>query len=142
MDRIHGRQAARRQGMPHLMKRHHSAFIGAQHAAFAFNPGDDAFYGSREVVQADGISPATCRHDGGFIDQVGQVRAGKPRGDVGNALVIEVWRDRYFLQMDLEYCLTTFSVWAIDQHLAVDWSRPAIQRPHEGRIHPVRTVTD
>jgi hypothetical protein len=110
--------------MPHLVIGHHLALFRAQHAALAFNAGDNAFHGGGEIVETDRVGATAGGHDGRFVDQVGQVGAGEARGNVGYTLAIEAWFHGDLLKVDLEDRLAALAVRTIDQNLPVDATGP------------------
>ena len=111
------------------------AFLGVDEAVFLFQPGDHAFDGAGEVIQHDGVVLATCGEDGGFVDEVGQIRTGKSGGERGDFFHVDVVAEADFFQVDAQYLDTAGLVGTIDEDLPVE--APC---PQQCRVEDFRPV--
>ena len=106
-----------------------------EHAAFLLDAGHDAFDGVEEILEGDRDGVATGRDDGGFVHQIGDVRAGEPGREGRDPIAIDVGRKLDLAHVHVEDLPAALLIGAIDQHLAVEATGP-----QQRRIEDFRTV--
>src|SRR5262249_36962220 len=135
VDRIDARQGRGHQGVAHLMIGDAAALLRAEYAALLLEAGNDAFDCDREVIERHRVAVASRRHDGGLVDQVGQVSAGEAGRQPGDLVEIDVRGKLNFGDMHLQDFQPSGAVGAVDHHLAVKSSRA-----QQGRIEHLWAV--
>jgi hypothetical protein len=119
-DGVHARQGRGDQGMSHLVTGDAAALGFADNAAALFQTGDDPLDRDFEVDQCDGLAAAPGRRDRRLIGQVGEVRAGKPRGHARDRVQIESRRKGDLCNVHLEDRHASLAVGTIHQNLPVE----------------------
>ncbi len=135
MDRIDARQGRGDQRVAHFVMGDAAAFLRAEHAALLFKPRDDAFDRGGEIIERHRVGLAPRRHDGGLVDQVGEIGAGEAGRQRGDLVEIDAVREADLGDVDLEDLQPPRAVRPVDQHLAVE-----TPGPEQGRIEHLRAI--
>ena len=77
MDGFRTRQGERNKSMSHFMPCYNFALLRIDQAVFLFQSGDHALDGTGEIFQHDSVVFAACGKYRGFIDEIGEIGAGK-----------------------------------------------------------------
>ena len=133
--RIGARQQMADQGMTALVVSDGALRLVVHDAALALRTGNHALHGLAHLLHGDDLFVATCREQRGFVQQVGQVGAGKARRELGDLRKVDVLGNRLVARMHLQDALAAFHVRRVHHNLAVETAR-AQQR----RIQNIRAV--
>ena len=93
--------------------------LGGHHTALFLRAGHDLHGGLFDVLHGDGLAAPAGGQQGGLVDQVFQVRAGKACGPLGDHLEGDVRGQGLFAGVDLEDLLAALDVGQAHIHLAV-----------------------
>ena len=121
--------------MTSLVVRDDPALLLVEHATFALQPGHRALNRLFQLGHGDGIFISPRRQEGRFIDDVGQVRAGKTRSAHGQFVQIYVRSQLDFLGVDLEDGGAPLDIGPVHGHGAVEAAGA-----QQGRIEDFRPV--
>ena len=83
----------------------------------------------------DHASVLPRRHQGRFIDQVGQIGAREARGSAGDGLHIHIGRQGHVLHVNAQNAFATADIGITDHNLTVETTRAK-----QGRVEDVGTV--
>ncbi len=133
--RVGARQRHGHQRMAHFVHGHGAPLLVAEHALVALQAGDDALHGGGEVGHRHGVGAAPRGQQGRFVDQVGQVGAGKARRQRGHRVGVDIAAEVHFLEVHAQHIDTAFAVGPVDQHLAVEAAGP-----QQGRVEHLGAV--
>ncbi len=97
--------------------------------------GDHSVDGFVERLVGDQGLVVASREQRGLVQDVGQIRAGEPGGSLGDALQVDVGRQRLSGRMDLEDRLTALEVRRLHCDLTVETTGP-----QQGGVQDVRPV--
>lgn len=99
---------------------HGFPLLGIEHAALLFQARHDALDGRGEVLQFHGGRTASPRRQRRLVDPIGEVRAGKARGQCGYLFEVYILGQRHLLDMNLQDVQPPLLVGPVHQHLAVE----------------------
>ena len=123
MHRVGVRQVVAHQGVAHLVVGGDRALLVGEQAALLLGAGQDPHDALFELGHVDDLLAVAGGQQGGLVDQVGQVGAGKARGLGGQGVQVDVLGDRLAAGVDLEDGLAAGAVGAVDHDLAVEAAR-------------------
>ena len=123
------------QGVATLVIGGHALFIFGHDHRLALSAHHDLVLGVFEILHRDHAPIAACGHQGRFIDQIGQISAGKAGGATCDGLDVDIRRQGHIAHMDAQDGLAAGNVGIRHHDLAVKtaWAQ-------KGRIEHVRTV--
>lgn len=102
----------------------HGATLVLVEQSIAFlEPGDDAFQGARDVLHGDRLGIAASSKQCRLVDQIGQIRTGKPGRHRRDFFHFHVRVDANLPQMHVEDLHATCLIGAVDEDLPVEASR-------------------
>ena len=111
------------------------ALLLAHHAALALRAGHDALHGLLNLVAPDLLLAPARGQKGALVHEVCQVGAREARGDLGNALKVDVGGQRLVGRMDPQDLLAARDVGAVHRDATVKAARA-----QQGRVQDVRAV--
>ena len=110
-------------------------FVGVHDAALALQADGAALDRLVELGHGHRLLAGAGGHQGGLVDEVGQVGADRPRRQGGDAAQVHVGVEADVADVDLEDRLAAVDVGPVHDHLAVEASRP--QQGGVERLRPV-----
>src|SRR5262249_10098138 len=135
VDRIDARQGRGHQRVAHLVIGDAAALLRAEDAALLLVAGRHAFNYRGEVIERHRVAVAPRRHNGGLVDEVGEVGAGEAGCQPGDLVEIDVRGKLHLGDMHLQDFQPSGAVGAVDYHLTVEPSGT-----QQGRIKHLRAI--
>ena len=108
------------QGVADLVVGDDALFLGGDDHALLFAAGDDVFGGAVEVSLADGGAVVAHSGEGGLVQDVGQLCAGRAGRGVGHALEVDVGLHGFLSGVHLEDFLAALEVGQLHRDAAVE----------------------
>ena len=133
--RIMRRHETPDNAMPGFVIRGHFLFLIAHHHGTAFRAHHDFILGVFHILHGDRLAIATRGKKRRFINQIGEIRAGKAGRAAGNIARIDFLINRLFAHMHFKNLLTPLDIRQAHRHLTVKTSRT-----QQSRIKHIRTV--
>ena len=122
MYRVAGRQEVLDDRVSGLVIGGVALFLLAESRGFLLRAGEDLHEGVLDVVHADERLAASDRQQGGLVEQVGEIGAGKAGGRLGYDREIDRILEFLVSRVDLEYRLAPCDVGVVDRYLPVEAS--------------------
>ena len=104
-------------------------------AALALGASDDFLDGFFQILLLDFLHTAARGEQGGFVDGVGEIGAGKPGRGLRDLSQLDVVAHGLPADMDAQDCFPAFKVGRIDDDLPIEASRP-----QQGAIEHIRAI--
>ena len=123
------------KGVPALVIGDGLALLCRHDAALALGAGDDALHCLLDLGHGDLGLVAAGSEKGALVHEVHEVRAGEARGELGEALEVDIRGERLVLRVDAKDVLAAEDVRTVDRDLTVE-AAGAQQR----RVEDVRAV--
>ena len=101
------------QGVAHLVVGDQALFLFGQHGALLFGAGDDGLKGDQQVFLIDGVAAQAHGAQGGFVDQVCQVRADAAGGGLGDLVQVYILAQADVAGMHLKRGQAAGQVWPV-----------------------------
>ena len=135
MDWVGRRDVQGDQGVAALVVGGQALFVLGHRHGLALGAHHDAVLGVFEVALGDHAAVLARSHQGGFVDQVGEVGAGEAGGAARDGLHVDVGGQRHVLHVDAQDAFTTADVGIGHHDLTVEAART-----QQGRVKHVGTV--
>ena len=123
------------QGVAHLVVGNQPLFHLGEHGVLLFRTGNDGFKGNQQVLLVHGLPAHADGPQGGFVHQVGQIRAYGAGGGLGDLLKIHILGELDLPGMDLQGIQTALVVGPVHDDPAV---KPA--GPQQGLVQNLGPV--
>jgi hypothetical protein len=124
------------EGVTAFVIRDDATFIGVHDPTLALGAGHDAIDGFLDLAQRDGLLRPARREQRGLVDDVGQVRAGKPGRAARKNIELDITSERLSAGVHLQDCLSALQIRTVDDDLPIEATR-AKERGIED-VRPVR----